>query len=324
MRKALAALVVVALLAPTAVAQAEDTAEPRIEWSSPWERGQYEGLPDTSEEPWTAPDGTLDLRATIHDDSAIERVTIERRYEGEVDGREESDRRTLRLGATERIDETIHLGTHGPTQLTITVRDVAGNVYVGRVTVDVDDTTAPTADLSATPVGDGMVRVHGSVTDDTQVDTVRLHAVSATKVVSARQGSLDITDNSVALDRRIQAPPKGVDGAVTVDLVDRSGNTRTIMVPVNASTTPTPTATATPTATPSPTATATPTATPVPSNLETISPTTTPTATATATPPPQNHDGGLGVLDILKLIGGIALLGVGAVVVANVVTGGRY
>jgi len=228
MRRLLAALLIVALLAPTAVAQAEDTAEPRIEWSSPWERGQYEGLPDTSDEPWTAPDGTLDLRATIHDDSAIERVTIERRYEATVDGRQESDRRTIRLGGTERIDETIHLGTHDTTQLTITVRDVAGNVYVGRVTVDVDDTTAPTADLSATPVGGGMVRVRGSVTDDTQVDTVRLHAVSATKVINAQQGSVDITDNSVEIDTRVQAPPKGVDGAVTVDLVDRAGNTRTI------------------------------------------------------------------------------------------------
>jgi hypothetical protein len=322
MRKAFTALVVVALLAPTAVAQAEDTAEPRIEWSSPWERAASEGLPDTSDEPWTAPDGTLDLQATIHDESAIERVTIGRRYEGAVDGREESDRRTLRLGATERIDETIHLGTHGTTQLTITVQDAAGNVYVGRITVDVDDTTAPTSDLSATPVGGGMVRVHGTVTDDTQVDTVRLHAVSATKIVSPRQGSLDITDNSVEIDTRVQAPPKGDDGAVTVDLVDRAGNTRTIMVPVNASTRPTPTATST--ATPRPTATAspTPTGTP-PSNLETIAPTATVTPTTTAAPE-QYRGGGLGVLGVLKLIGGVALLGVGAVVLANVVTGGRY
>lgn len=322
MHRALAALLVVALLAPTTVAQAEDTAEPRIEWSSPWERGQYEGLPDTSDEPWTASDGTLDLRATIHDESGIDRVTIERRYEATVDGRKESDRRTLRLGATETIDETIHLGTHGTTGLTITVRDDAGNVHVGRITVDVDDTAAPTADLSATPAGDGMVRVRGSVSDDTQVDAVRLHAMGATKVVSPRQGRLDITDNSVSIDTRVQAPPKGTDGAVTVDLEDRAGNTRTIMVPVAASTTPTPTATTTPTPNPTATASPTPTATP-PSNLETITPTATATPTAAATPQ-QDRGGGLSVFGVLKLLAGVALLGVGAVVVANVVTGGRY
>jgi len=320
MRRVLAAILAVALLAPTAVAQAEDTAEPQIEWSSPWERGQFEGPPDTSDEPWTAPDGTLHLQATIHDESAIERVTIERRYRAEIDGQTEHTRRTIRLGSTERIDEVVHAGAHGTTTLTITVADAAGNVNVHQITVDVDDTTAPTADLSATAVGGGMVRVHGTVTDDTQVEGVRLHAVSATKVINPRQGDIDITQNTVEIDARVQAPPKGVDGAVTVDLVDRVENTRTIMVPVNTSeSTPTPTATATPTPTPAPTVTATRT----PAPATTATPTATPVAT-TETPTPAASGGGVSILSILKLLG-MAVAGlVGAVVIASQVTGGRY
>ncbi|WP_251342415.1 hypothetical protein [Haloplanus halophilus] len=327
MRRVLAAVLVVALLAPTAVAQGEDTAEPRIEWSSPWERGPYEGPPeaeDDADPDWTAANGTIDLVATIHDESAIESVELVRRYEGAVNGRVETDRRTISLGATERIDETIHLGTHGWTTLTITVRDVAGNTHVSRITVAVDDTAAPTATLSATPAGDGMVRVRGTVSDDTQVDTVRLHAVSATKIVNPRQGSLDITDNSVTIDTRVQAPPKGVDGAVTVDLVDRAGNTRTIKVPVGGAETPT--ATAAPTPRPTATPRATPTATP-PATPDTIAPTATATPinlTGLPTQTPESSGSGFGILDGLKLIAvGIGVLA-GVVVVASQVTGGRY
>jgi hypothetical protein len=321
MRRALAAALVVALLAPTAVAQAADTAEPRIEWSSPWERSQYEGVPegDDDEPDWTATDGMLNLDATIHDESAIESVTIRRTYEGEADGRQESDQRTIRLGATETIDETIHLGTFGRTRLEITVADAAGNTYVARVVVDVEDTTAPTANLSATMSGDGMVHVTGSVTDDTQVDRVRLHAVSATQTLYAQHGALNISDNSMAVDTRVQAPPKGVDGAVTVDLIDRARNTRTIMVPVTETATPTPTAAPTPTATPTPRPTATITPTPTPN----ATPTATPVAT-TETATPATDGGGVSILGVLKLIA-IAVAGlVGAVVVASQVTGGRY
>jgi hypothetical protein len=324
MRRLLAGLLVVALLTPTVVAQSEDSAEPRIEWSSPWDRGQYEGLPDTSDEPWTASDGTLQLRATILDESSIERVTIERRYRAAVDGDQEHSQRTIRLGSTTQIDETIHAGAHGTTRLTITVRDVAGNTYVGQITVDVDDTSAPTADLSATLVEDEMVRVHGTVTDDTQVDEVRLHAISATKVVSPQQGRVDITRNTVEIDARVQAPPKGVEGAVTVDLVDRAGNTRMIMVPVNASATPT----ATPTATPRPTTTTeeTPTSAP-PANLETIAPTTTATPVNQSDPPaqtPETSNRGVGVFDVLGVLFAVVVICLGGIVAASFVTGGRY
>ncbi|WP_435067712.1 hypothetical protein [Haloplanus sp. C73] len=324
MRRVLAAILVVGLLAPAAAAQSEDTAEPRIEWSSPWERSQYEGVPDGDPD-WTATDGTLDLEATVHDDSAIESVTIRRVYEAEVDGHQERDQRTIRLGSTERIDETVHLGTHGRTRLTITATDVAGNTRVARVTVEVDDTTAPTADLSATLLDDGAVRVQGTVTDDTQVDSVRLHSVRGTKIVSPQQGSIDITQNTVDIDARVQAPPKGVDGVVTVDLVDREGNTRTITVPVEDATTPTSPATEVPTDTPTPQPTATTTATPV------ATPSPEPTATAT----PVNLSGlpvqtstpstgsNVGIGGVLKILGLVALGLVGAVIIASQMTGGR-
>lgn len=324
MRRLLAVLLVVTLAAPAAVAQAEDTAEPRIEWTSPWERGQYEGVPegdDQGEPDWVADDGTLDLVATIHDDSAIESVTIRRTYEAGIDGDQERDQRTIRLGGVDRIDETIHAGTHGRTWLTVTVRDTAGNSHVARVAVEVEDETAPTAALSATPAGDGMVRVHGTVTDDTQVGEVRLHAVSATKIVSPQQGSVDITENTVEIDTRVPAPPKGVDGAVTVDLVDRAGNTRTITVPVNASTataTPAPTTAATPTDAPTTTSTATPTPTP------TATPTPVTLTDLPAETPSPSGDGVTSLFDVLGMLFAGVVVCLGVLVGANVITGGRY
>jgi len=324
MRRALAALLVVALLAPTAVAQSEDTAEPRIEWSSPWERGQYEGAPEggDNEPDWTTTDGTLELDATIHDESAIESVTIKRNYVAEVDGHRERDQRTIRLGSTDTIDETIHLGTFDRTYLTITVHDAAGNVNVVRVTVDVDDTVAPSDDLSATAIGGGMVHLEGVVTDNTQVDRIRVRTPSGTRILRSQQGEIDIAKNSMEVDTRVQAPQKGTDGAVTVDLVDRAENTRTIMVPVNTSeSTPTTTPTATPTPTPTPAPPVTATRTPTPAT--TATPTATPVApTETATPAASG--GGVSILGVLKLVG-VAVAGlVGVVVVASQLTGGRY
>jgi hypothetical protein len=311
-------LAIASLLSPAAVAQGEDTAEPRIEWSSPWERGQYEGLPDTSEDAWTAPDGTLDLQATIHDDSAIESVTIERRYEATVDGRDESDHRTLRLGPTETIDETIHLGTHGTTRLTFTVRDAAGNTYVGRVAVDVDDTTPPSADLTATPDGTGWVRVTGTVRDDTQVDEIRILSGGATKIISPQQGSIDITDNDAEIDQRIRTDAD----TIPVTVRDRAGNEQTVDVPVRSPSTPTPTATATarPTATPTPE----PVLTPEVNRTPNATATATPTATETPSGTPAEERGGVGVIGALKLLGIVVLGGVGIVMIASQLTGGRY
>ena len=315
-----ALIAVSSMLAPVAVAQSTDTAEPRIEWSSPWERGQYEGLPDTSDEPWTASDGTLDLQATIHDDSAIESVVIERRYEATVDGRDETSRHTMRLGATERIDETVHAGTHGRTTLTITVRDAVGNTYVGRITVEVDDTTPPSADLTATPDGSGWVRITGTVRDDTQVDEIRIPSAGGTKIISPQQGSIDITDNDAKIDQRVQTDAD----TVPVTVRDRAGNEQTVDVPVQSPSTPTPTATAT----------ARPTATPTPEPVSTPAVTTTPNATATATSPaspsasptgtPGAQSGGVGLFGVLNLLGIIVLGGVGIVVIASQLTGGRY
>lgn len=318
MPRAFVALLVVALLATTAVAQSEDTAEPRIEWSSPWERGQFEGVPDTSDEPWTAPDGTLDLQATIHDESEIESVVIERRYQATVDGRDETARRTIRLGATERIDETVHAGTFGTTTLTITVSDAAGNTYVEEITVEVDDTTAPSADLSGTQLSSGEVRITGTVSDDTQLDEIRIPSAGATKIISPQQGRVDITDNDAEVDQRIQTDAD----TVPVTVRDRAGNEQTVDVPVQAPATPTPT----------PTATARPTATATPEPVSTPAVNTTPNATATATPgpsatptgTPDGQSGGVGLFGVLKLLGIVVLGGVGLVVLASQITGGRY
>jgi|GEM_PF-4160820 len=325
MRRVLAALLIVALLAPTVVAQTDDTAEPRIEWSSPWERGQYEGVPDADDggADWVAEDGTLELEATIHDESAIERVTIRRVYEADVDGQQERDQRTIRLGATERIDETVHAGTHGETSLTISVTDTAGNTHVSRVSIEVEDTTAPTADLSATRIGQGAVRLQGTVRDDTQVDIVRIQSTTGTRVLRAQQGALDLEATTFDFETQVRS----VAGeSVTVEVVDRAGNTRTIDVPINA----TSTSTATPTATTTPRPTSTPAQAPRMLNGSSTStpqretPTTTATATASNATQTPAGGGGISLGGLFRGIGAIVLIAVGSLAVASHATGGRY
>jgi hypothetical protein len=272
MRRVILVLVIAVLISlPASVpVVAEDTADPRVEWHSPFETEP----PD--EEALSVDDGTIRLNASIYDESAIDYVEIERSYS---DG--ETDDRDYRL-VDDLNNITVHAGSFDDTEISVRVFDEHGHADVTEFEVNVEDNRAPTAELKTERTGDGKIRLTGTVRDDTQPNQMTVVLLDYGNPVlyaggnndeRPTLGGVDVADNAFEVDLSFPEP-RG--DSVTVRLEDRAGNTRDIEVPLPSAETETPTPTATPTPTPEPTAT------PVPA-VETPAPTPAPTPTATET-----------------------------------------
>jgi len=300
MRRVILVLVITVLISlPAMPVVAEDTADPRVEWHSPFESEP----PD--EEALSVDDGTIRLNASIYDESAIDYVEIVRSYSDE-----QTDDRDYR-----QVDDlnnvTVHAGSFDDTEIRVRVFDEHGHADVSEFIVNVDDSRAPTADLETERTADGKIRLTGSVRDDTQPEkmTAVLLDYSNPVVYAGGQndetqtlGGVDIADNAFEVDTTF---PKPRGGSVTVRLEDRAGNTRDIEVPLPSTETETPAPTATPTPMPEPTAT------PVPA-VETAAPTPAPTAaetvatTVTETSQPEQQAGLATVIFRFLMIGVVA------------------
>jgi len=305
MRRVILVLVITVLISlPASVpVVAEDTADPRVEWHNPFESEP----PD--EEALSVDDGTIRLNASIYDESAIDYVEIVRSYSDK-----QTDDRDYR-----QVDDlnnvTVNAGTFDDTEIRVRVFDEHGHVDVTEFAVNVDDNSAPTAEVETERTADGKIRLTGTVRDDTQPKKLTVVLLDhSNQVVNSRGtndgrqtlGGVDIARNSFEVDMTVPEP-RG--DSVTVRLKDRAGNQREIEVPLTS--TGTETETETPTATPTPTPE--PTATPVPA-VETPAPTPTPAPTATETtattvtdtPQPEQQAGPATVIFRFLMIGVVA------------------
>ena len=305
MRRVILVLVITVLISlPASVpVVAEDTADPRVEWHNPFETEP----PD--EEALGVSDGTIRLNASIYDESAIDRVEIERIYsDGQTDDRD--------FRQVDDLDNvTVHAGTYDDTEIHIRVFDEHGYADITYFEVNVDDNQSPTADLDAERTGDGQIRLTGTVRDDTQPKKLTVvlldhnnQVVNSRGTNDGRQvyGGVDISRNSFDVDVTVPEP-RG--DSLTVRLKDRAGNPREMEVPVPSAETETPTATPTPTPTPEPTATPVPAVeTPAPTPAPTATPTATETAapTVTETPQPEQQAGLATVIFRFLMIGVVA------------------
>jgi hypothetical protein len=196
-------VLVVAVVAGSVPASAADTTDPRVEWLNPFE------TPPPSDEELTVDDGSIRLNATIHDSSAIEYVDIEREYsDGQTDDRDYRQVDNLH-------NVTVHAGTFSETTVRIRVFDTAGNVDVTEFKVEVNDETAPTADLNTERTNDGQIRLTGTVHDQTQPSRVAvLLPDESNPVVHSRAGDqnrqrlggVDIARNSFEVDKTFNSP----------------------------------------------------------------------------------------------------------------------
>jgi hypothetical protein len=304
MRRVILVLVITVLISlPAMPVVAEDTADPRVEWHSPFESEP----PD--EEALSVDDGTIRLNASIYDESAIDYVEIERTYsDGQTDDRD-----------YRQVDDlnnvSVNAGTFDDTEIRVRVFDEHGHVDVTEFAVNVDDNSAPTAEVETERTADEKIRLTGTVRDDTQPEklTVVLPDYS-NRVVNSRGandgrqtlGGVDIARNSFEVDMTVPEP-RG--DSVTVRLEDRAGNQREIEVPLPSTETETPTPTATATPTPEPTATPVPAVeTPAPTPAPTATPTATETvaSTVTETPQPEQQAGLATVIFRFLMIGVVA------------------
>jgi septal ring-binding cell division protein DamX len=252
------------------------------------------------------------LAGRIVDSDRPVSVVIKRRY-ADDSGPGSPDVATATVRADE-LGQTVALG-HGRNEINVTVRDATGAERTSDVVVTATDDTAPTADLTASAIDNATVQLTGTVRDDFAPAEIRVQQpYGGLKVVRLRRGSLDLDRDRRALNLTAEMPPKGVDGVVTVVLVDRAGNERTVRVPVRPEVTPTATATPmpTPTATPTPPPAATPAA-------NTSTPAPSPTATATPTPAPSPAEGNSGGLSWAHIAALVVALPIGFVVLKEVV-----
>jgi len=305
MRRVIAVCVVAVLISlPASVpVVAEDTADPRVEWHTPFETEP----PD--EEALSVDDGTIRLNASIYAESAIDYVEIERTYsDGQTDDRD-----------FRQVDDlnnvTVHAGSFDDTEIRVRVFDEHGGVDVTEFEVNVEDNRAPTADLETERTADGKIRLTGTVRDDTQPKQMTVVLIDdGNAVVNSRGtnderrvlGGVDVARNSFEVDVAVPEP-RG--DSVTVRLEDRAGNQRDIEVPLPSAETETPAPTATPTPTPEPTATPVPAVeTPAPTPAPTATPTATETAapTVTDTPQPEQQAGPATVIFRFLMIGVVA------------------
>jgi len=305
MRRVILVLVITVLISlPASVpVVAEDTADPRVEWHSPFETEP----PD--EEALSVDDGTIRLNASIYDESAIDYVEIVRSYSDK-----QTDDRDYR-----QVDDlnnvTVHAGSFDDTEISVRAFDEHGHVDVTNFEVNVEDNRAPTADLGAEQTGDGKIRLTGSVRDATQPKQMTAVLLDYSNPVVYARGQNDgtqtlggggVADNAFEVDTTFPEP-RG--DSVTVRLEDRAGNQREIEVPLPSAETETPTPTATPTPTPEPTATPVPAVeTPAPTPAPTATPTATGTAapTVTETPQPEQQAGLATVIFRFLMIGVVA------------------
>jgi hypothetical protein len=306
-------VLVVAVVAGTVPVAAEDTADPRVEWHNPFtnEPADQKAL--------TVSDGSIRLNASIYDQSAIDRVEIERIYsDGQTNDR---DFRQIENGDSSLHNVTVHAGTYDDTEIHIRVFDEHGYADITYFEVNVEDNQSPTAELETESVAEDSIRLTGTVRDQTQPSQLTVilpnhnnPVVNARGTNDGRQtlGGVDVAQNSFDVDVTF---PEPAGDSVTVRATDRADNPREIEVPVPNETTetatPTPTTTATPDATPTPTVTPVPTvSTPAPTPEPTAAPSTdTQTPTPTTTP----SAGGAGPLTVIfrLLIIGVGLFAVG-------------
>jgi hypothetical protein len=308
-------LVVAAVVAGAVPVTAEDTDDPRVEWSSPFDE------PPAEDEPLDVSDGTIRLNADIYDDSEIDYVEIEREYSDD----RSDDRDIWQTDDLQNV--TVHAGTFDETDIQVRVFDTTGRADVTEFTVNVEDGEPPTADLNTSRADDGTVRLTGIVRDDTQVRTLtivrpdRSERVLKSASVRDRQklSGVDVRRNSFEIDTTFETSETAT---VTVRVTDRAENSREIEVPVPNETTET--VTATPTVTE--TTPATPTPEPTVSAVETPeqTPTTTPTTTpsgnvATLTPTPTDTSDSGGGASTGTILFRLFMLGVVAFAIGKVI-----
>jgi hypothetical protein len=288
---------VVCLLAATGVVSA---AGPLVNWTSPFDQEPGDVV--------NAGDGTVRLNATV--DEPIDYVEVTRQYsDGQTD-----DRDILKFD--DLHNQTVNAGTFGKTEVRVRVfGENSSAPHSTSFDVQVNDNTAPTADLETQSLGD-EVRLYGTMTDQTQPERlVVILPDHSNPVVNARgvrgdrrnTGGIEIDHNTVDIETTF---PATNESDITVRVKDRAGNSRQIEVPLPGSDqtpTPTPEPTATSNATPEPTLTPVPT-------VQTPAPTPTPTATeapsTTSTPAPSGGAGPLTVVFRVLMLG-VILFAVG-------------
>jgi len=200
----------------------KDSGRPFIEYTNPFETPDRRPPPDST----TVSDAFVDLSGKLIDDTGVETIRIERRFEYRYDDKELSREMYTIEDPGDSFSQELLLGD-GINDITARYTDELGNTRRHEFALDVADGTAPTIDLRVPDeTGASTVTIKGKISDNVKVQQVTLTANKATRVI-VQEESPEPTRDRLSVD--VEADVDLVEGEnlITVEATDNSGNTET-------------------------------------------------------------------------------------------------
>lgn len=206
----------------------KDDQRPRVAYTAPFETSALAGVPAEVRVDAAA----TTLAGDLVDDAGVTRLTVDRAYTYERAGETLASRRHhAQRDPGDSFDQPLLLGD-GRNNVTAQYTDRLGQIRADSFVIVVDDTTAPTVDVSApAQTSAETVRLTGTVRDAVKVTELRVTRPDGTEAILVQTDAEPDRDRlAVALEETV--PLRDGTNEIVVTARDPAGNTATETVTV--------------------------------------------------------------------------------------------
>lgn len=201
----------------------KDSAGPFIEYTNPFQTPDRTSPPDST----TVGEATVTLSGDLIDDTGVESIRIERTFEYDYAGQEQS-REFYEINNPENsFSQELLLGD-GENEIKTRYVDELGNIRRHEFSLVVRDQTAPRINLSVpSETGASEVTLEGTVSDNVKIQTITVSTASqgSKEIVSERSPEPDEDRLSIDIEEAVTLSEGR--NEVVVEATDNSGNTET-------------------------------------------------------------------------------------------------